>query len=192
MEEDSLKRFASSAISELHGSLSRLALMKQTPELTSGRYYAFLLPLIEERESGSEIWAISTMMAVEWTDDPYESSFLAANIQAADRGVAVERIFVVPEACIEDLSNNAAVLAQARHETMSTLLVVRERLNESDPRLLARIGPGILAFDDELVLVDRHNNEGLARGYATYMPEEVASWHETYLELRAHAQKLIL
>lgn len=190
IDEPDLLKFATDVVAETHGSLRRLALMKQTPELTAGAYYTFLLPLIEAACAGSSIWAISTMMTVEWTDDPYEVRFLRANLEAADRGVAVERIFVVASDQFASILDNPAVRAQVDHPAITTLVVIRERLEATDVRLLGRIGPGLIAFGEELVVVDRHNEDGRARGYGTYLADEISSWKRTYLELREHATDL--
>ena len=155
-----LRPFAEALLGETVGALKKLAFLGETPELSAGAYYDFLVPLIDDAAPGSEIWALSTMMTIEWTDDPFEREFLRANLDAAERGVRIERIFVVPESNVLTFRENPAVAAQIAKRNLSTLYVVRERLAISDRRLLGQIGPGIIAFDDELVLVDRHSEEG--------------------------------
>lgn len=192
VQGEALTRFASSTLGDVLRALRRLALMKQTPELSAGAYYDFVLPIINARPPGSRIWAISTMMSVEWTDDPYEQQFLESNLSAADRGVVVERIFVTPASEIESLRVSDPIIAQVRHPGIRTWVVTREKLAASDWNLLGRIGPGILAFDEELVLVDRHSADGLARGFGTFMREDIEDWARTFRELRAHASPLEL
>ena len=155
-----LRPFAEALLGETVGAPKKLAFLGETPELSAGAYYDFLEPLIDDAAPGSEIWALSTMMTIEWTDHPFEREFLFANLDAAERGVRIQRIFVVPESNVLTFRENPAVAAQIAKRNLSTLYVVRERLAISDRRLLGQIGPGIIAFDDELVLVDRHSEEG--------------------------------
>lgn len=184
--------FAESTVRDALGQLKRLALLRQTPELWAGGYYQFLIPLIDQAAPGSEIWAISTMMSVEWTDDSYEREFLRANIAAAERGVSLERIFVVPDAQVAELGRNPAIRAQMAHGGISTLLVKRESLERTDRNLLSKLGAGVIAFGDELVLVDRHSENGEARGYGTMLREDVSRWRQIYRELRWHARPVSL
>jgi len=187
---DRLKPFAEATVGEALATLKRVAMLQQTPELSAGAYYEFLLPLIAETADGESIWAISTMMNVEWTEDQFEKDFLRANLDAADRGVLVERIFVVPEAEVSGLAKNPAVVAQVEHERVGTLLVTRERLQQLDQALLHRIGPGLIGFGTEIVLIDRHGEDGEARGVGYALREEVSRWSQTYRELRRFASPL--
>ena len=187
IDHQDLVSYANQALNDVDGALRRLAHMKQTPELTAGAYYRFVNRKIEDYPSGGAIWAISTMMSVEWTDDPYEKRFLKANIDAANRGVKIERIFVVPENIVDELLDDKAIKIQVEHKNLSALLVVKERLAEFDVDLLNKIGPGLIAFDEEVVMVDRHNDDGRVRGFGTFHQSEVESWKNTYWNLREHA-----
>jgi len=185
--EGLLQNFAAAAMDDVLSLMRSLAVMQRTPSLTAGSYYEFLIPLIDQAAPGSGIWAISTMMTVEWTDDPFEEDFLRANLQAAARGVNIERIFVVRASDRVEALNLPAVLAQLANPEISTWVAIRDNVARHDRELLSRIGTGIIAFDDDLVLVDEHSDTGEARGYGQTRPEEVARWRRLYRQIRRHA-----
>ncbi len=83
-------------ISEATDKLRQLAHERSSPELATGDYYSWLLPIIDQSKKNSEIWAVSMMLSTEWDSSPAEERFLQANMEAAKRGVKVQRVFVAP------------------------------------------------------------------------------------------------
>jgi hypothetical protein len=83
---------------------------KTSHELSTGVYYQWLLPALAEAGRGHKIHALSMMMNCEWDDSPVERRFIESNIQAARRGVLIDRIFVMPAAVLAEASRNPAIL----------------------------------------------------------------------------------
>lgn len=178
-----------SIVSETIKKLSSLALDKRSETLATGRYYHWLLPMIESASVGSSIWAISMMLDCEWDDTPPERRFLEYNLAAARRGVRVERVFVVPRDQIPGLITVPPVVAQLNGE-VRVLLVEREQLERQDPDTLRAIGDGLIAFDRRVVLIDEHSIDGRARGFVTMNPGDISTWRSTYESLLQHAEPM--
>ena len=161
-------------------------------KLATGDYYNWLLPILESAASGSHIWAISMMLDAEWDDSPAEQTFLRLNIEAAKRGVFVERIFVVSRSDIPKLSSNLAIKTQLDNadKFLRPLLVEREYLETHDPQLLKQVGDGLIAFDARVALIDASSPQGSIRGYVTMNQAEISRLRRMYDNLRVHARNL--
>lgn len=180
-----------SAVDEAQTKLRRLANDKRSETIATGAYYNWLLPMIDGAPKGSTMWAVSLMMDCEWDDSPYEKRFLEANLRAAQRGVNVTRIFIVPGGQIDHLAASMPVASQMDPDSgIEVLLVEHEWLDRREPGLLARAGDGIIAFDDRVVLVDEHSLDGTARGYVTANPVDIKAWRKVFEELRQHAEPM--
>jgi hypothetical protein len=173
--------------------LRKLAYEKTSDDLASGEYYAWLLPKIDALGRGDEIWAVSMMLDSEWDDSVSEQRFLDANINAARRGVTVNRIFVVPEAIIPELAANKGIrahLARVRGVGLNGFIVRREFLQQRDPRLLQQLGEGLIAFGARVAVIDATSPEGLIRGRVTMNSTEIAVLRRMFDALRSHADEL--
>ena len=67
----------------------------RTEDIESGKFYRYLHKYFTEANPGSKMWIVSTMMENEWNDSPQERTFKQDNIEAAERGVELERIFIL-------------------------------------------------------------------------------------------------
>lgn len=171
--------------------LEKLAQQKTSNELPTGDYYNWLLPIIRSTQPGSRIWAISMMMGAEWDESPPEETFLELNLDAARRGVLVERIFVAPRELIPKLSHYRAIKAQMDNagRFMKPLVVEREYLESRDPQLLQQLGDGLMAFDTRVAMIDIESPEGI-RGYVTMNQGEIVRLRQRFDNLRVHARDL--
>lgn len=190
--EPEFRRVKDTVVTEAIDRLLRLARQKTSDELAMGDYYNWLFPILELAPSGSTVWAISTMLTAEWDDSAAERTFLRLNLEAADRGVLVERIFIVPKANITQLGGNHAIREQIRHagEFLHPLLVEREHLEQRDPRLLQEVGDGLIAFDTRVALIDVSSPNGAARGYVTMKHDEIARLRRLFENLCVHADPM--
>jgi hypothetical protein len=174
--------------------LLRLATQKSSGELSTGAYYRWLLPMIDDAPGGSTIKALSLMLQCEWDESQAEESFIEANQRAAVREVAISRIFVMPRALLHEACENPAVRSHLKEEGPANLrgyFVDLEWLKQHDEPLASKLGDGFIAFDQQKVaLIDLHSVNGSIRGYVTKLPAELAKIRDVHAELMIHAREL--
>jgi hypothetical protein len=66
--------------------------------LSADVYYQRVFDEMRHAESSSTVLAVSTLAPDLWTHDADQTHYAALNIDAAERGVEIRRLFVVPEA----------------------------------------------------------------------------------------------
>lgn len=173
--------------------LSRLRTEQTSGELGTGSYYRWLLPKIEALGRGQHLQALSLTLSCEWDDSPVERRFIEANVAAANRGVEIDRVFVMPRSMLTWARANPAV---AHHFTdreprrLRGHFVDADRLAHVDRGLAARLGDGFLAFDEKVVLIDLHSADGSARGKVATRPATLRDLRTTFEELLVHSQPL--
>jgi len=155
-------------VGEAAAELAMLADQKRSNSLVTGEYYNWLLPGVRSAERGSNIWAVSMLLDCEFDDSPEEIEWLKVHLQAIERGVIVDRVFVVAEAERENFPWIPAVRAQIGAAGGTHIrYVVKERLRRLDPDLLSRLSDGFIAFDRRVIMIDEHSENGTARGYVS-------------------------
>jgi len=172
--EPEFKKLKESMIIKTNESISKMAQLKKSQQIPTGSYYDWLLSYIKSTKAGSNIWAISMMLEVEWIDSVEEIEFLKQNMAAADRGVKLERIFVVNEADLPDLLSNKGIKAHYENTSISIhpKVAIKEILKKRDPNLLEDLGDGLIAFDRRVVLIDVVTPGGM-RGIMTMERNEI-------------------
>jgi hypothetical protein len=174
--------------------LLRLATEKSSGELSTAAYYRWLLPMIDEAPPDATIKALSLMLQCEWDESQAERSFIDANRRAAERGVSIGRIFVMPRSLLLEACQNPAVRAHLKEEEPRHLMgyfVDVDWLKQHDAPLAAKLDDGFIAFDQRHVaLIDLHSKDGSIRGFVTKLPAELAKVGDIHAELMIHAQEL--
>lgn len=174
--------------------LLRLATEKSSGELSTGAYYRWLLPMIDEATRGMTIKALSLMLQCEWDESQAEETFIDANRRAAERGVSITRVFVMPRSLLAEACQNPAVRAHLREERPSDLrgfFVDLDWLKQHDAPLEGKLRDGFIAFDErDVALIDLHSVDGSIRGFVTKLPAELARVRDVHAELMIHAREL--
>jgi len=173
--------------------LVRLRTEKTSAELGTGSYYHWLLPKLDATSRGQHLRALSRMLACEWDDSPVEQRFIEANVAAAERGVLVDRIFVMPRSLLATARDNPAVRQHFTDENPIGLrghFVDADRLAQADRRLADKLGDGFIAFDEHVALIDLHSTDGSARGKVATRPTTLRELRTTFEELLVHSQPL--
>jgi hypothetical protein len=173
--------------------LVRLRTEKSSAVLSTGAYYRWLLDMLDETKRPQRVYALSLMMSCEWDDSPVEFRFIEANIRAAQRGVKIDRIFVMPKAQLPFARQNRAVRSHFSDELPKGLrghFVDADRLRVADRALYERLGDGFIAFDDRVALVDLHSTDGSARGRVTMRSATLREITRTFEELLVHSESL--
>jgi hypothetical protein len=185
--EVELARVKDAVVAAASDDLFRLATEKSSGELPSGEYYSWLLPMLDDTKEGATVRALSMMMECEWDDSEPERRFIKANIDAAERGVRVQRIFVsAPEVILDAIERMPAMKPQLAWEDPPSLVgyfVDRSFLERSDPQLLRKLRDGFIDLDGRVALIDLHSMDGSARGEVTMHPAKLGSLQDIYSQL---------
>lgn len=178
-------------IQEARAELLQLANQKKSAVLPTTRYYGWLLPMLERARPPQRIWALSMMRGPEWDNSPPERRFIALSQEAAERGVKIDRVFVMRRDLLSEALRIEPVAAHTRERKPDNLrgfFVDEEGLKRSDMDLFSRLGDGFIVFDDRVALVDVFSNT--ARGYVTMSPTEIGHLKEVFERLQILGEEL--
>ncbi len=191
ISEPDFSEIKNNIIRDAESKLSKLAYDKKSDILKSGEYFDWLFRFLSNAKSGSNIWAISMNLSIEWNKSQEEDTFLALNLQAAKKGVKVERVFVINENDLDEIKNNEYIKKQilCKSKNLVPLYVTKEHLEKVDKSLLKELGDGIIAIDNQVVLIDVASDEG-TRGIVTMNLTEIQKWRERFQQLRVYAYDL--
>lgn len=79
---------------------------ERTNPLETGKFYQTINTYFKTLNKEDYLWCVSTMMEDEWTDEPLEMQFRVTNLEVANRGTKVERIFIFSKDKIKDFKSN--------------------------------------------------------------------------------------
>jgi hypothetical protein len=181
------------AVALARDELLRLRSEQSSGELATGAYYHWLLPMLEAAGRGHSVRALSQMLSCEWDDSAAEQRFIEANVSAGERGVGIDRIFVMTA---EDLIRSRDNPAVARHfsdkkpKNLRGHFVDVARLRLDDSVLARSLGDGFITFDDRVALIDLHSADGSARGVVTTRSATLHQLQQTFAELMVHSRPL--
>jgi uncharacterized protein len=154
--------------------------------LSENEFYDRCQKLMDATSSGSIIRAISVMLKCEWDDSDEEINFLKANLDAVNRRVTLERIFVVRKSESHRILQMTHIKAHINDKTgfLKSYFVEREFLSKNDPTLLKEIGDGFLLFD-KTALLDRNPQTG-TRGYLVTDINQIQELNILFEKLKGH------
>jgi hypothetical protein len=190
--EPEFSRVKDAVLTEARSRLMGLANEKKSLVLPTTTYYGWLLPMLRHAMPPEVIWALSMMRAPEWDESQPERDFIDFSKGASDRGVPIDRIFVVGRAAVSTALENPAIKFHLHSEKPANLrgyVVEDEVVKAADEELYAMLGDGFIAFGDRVALVDVFSGKS-ARGYVTMNPVEIAHLREVYDRLRILAEPL--
>jgi NAD(P)-dependent dehydrogenase (short-subunit alcohol dehydrogenase family) len=159
----------------------------RSEDLENARFYRFIDKFLNECEKGDKIWAVSMLMPNEWNDDPQEKKFRQDNINAAVRGVDVERIFVFDFNSNREIKTNKSLQRYVLNKYVNSLAVDLAVLQKKDAKLLTQIDNGFFALNDDKIFVDYLADSGKSRGYITFNKQIVKTYRTAYEKLRKYA-----
>lgn len=184
--EPELEWHKNEAMQDLRANLQTMSQQKRSRTMYRSEYYEWLLPRIEATAPGSQIWAVSRMMSMEWDDSPEEDRFLRTNLEAARRGVHVTRLFI----CEMDIWTQAkATLKPVQDQlqcegSMFVYFGELSAIRKRDAGILPAVGDGLIAFDKRVLLVDEHSEDGSARGYISVNPNDINRMWQNFVNLK--------
>lgn len=160
----------------------------RTESLETGPFYRAINRCFKQLDKNSYVWCASTMLEDEWTEEPLEMNFRVCNLETANRGVKMERIFIFRKSEIEKYKKNKT-LKIYRQSNVHTIFVDYHEILEKDPKLLAIVGNGWDGINLDTLLVDLPS-ERQGRGYVSRNKREVKRAYKAFEELKKYAKDL--
>lgn len=161
----------------------------KTEGISNGAYYKLLDKFITEAEKGSTIWAVSFMSEADWSNGPLEVKFRQNNIDAVNRGVKMERVFVFDKKDIARYKNCALIEMCLANDKIEALFVDRETVEKENADLLISLNNGVGGIDNYVMLIDVPHTKDV-RGYATFNKKEIAKAKNAFNELKKYGISL--
>lgn len=160
----------------------------KTQNLEIGKFYNALNNYFRKLSKESYLWCASTMLEDEWTESPQEMKFRVINLEVANRGVNVERIFIFSKNKIKEFKENKTLKIYIQ-SNIKTLYVDYDEIKEKEPKLLKIVANGWDGIDKSTLIVDLP--EGTKeRGYISKNTKEVMEAYNCFQELKKYAKDL--
>lgn len=160
----------------------------RTPNLEIGKFYKTINNYFKKLNKESYLWCASTMLEDEWTESPQEMKFRLINLEAANRGVNVERIFIFSKNKINQFKENKTLKIYMQ-SNIKTLFVDYDEIKEKAPHLLKIVGNGWDGIDKNTLIVDLPE-ESKERGYISKNTKEVLEAYNCFQELKQYSKNL--
>lgn len=160
----------------------------KSPNLETGKFYRIINNYFRTLKKTSTMWCASTMMEDEWTEEPLEMNFRVVNLEAANRGANLERIFIFSKSKIKEFRNNKTLKIYMQ-SNIKTMFVDYDEIKEKEPELLDIVGEGWDGIDEDTLIVDLPcgNKE---RGYITINKNEVKKAYTCFKRLKKYSKSL--
>lgn len=182
-------RIIDSAIS----SLKYLNSSMKTPTLEEPDFYQWLYREFDAATPGSTIKIVSMDEPVEWNDTYQEQQYFKKNVDAAKRGVLVERIFFFSSERLQEAGRNKFIRAHGDGNTTRLIgrRVDKASFSKAAPTAVKDAGQGFILINDKFAIVDVFSPDGLARGYVTFDLTEVQKYKETFQKFYGMSAPLV-
>ena len=160
----------------------------RTSNLEVGKFYKVINNYFRKLNKESYLWCASIMLEDEWTESPQEMKFRVINLEAANRGVNVERIFIFSKDKIKEFKDNKALKIYMQ-SNIKTLYVDYDELKEKNAQLLEIVANGWDGIDKSTLIVDLPE-EHKERGYISENKNEVMEAYNCFQELKKYSKSL--
>ncbi|MBC8274585.1 MAG: hypothetical protein H8E40_06430 [Chloroflexi bacterium] len=189
VNEEELRPLREDVIASTISRLRKLAHDKVSEAIEGSEYYMWLIDTMRKSRKGVHVYAVSVMLESTWVGVPSEKTLLEANVEAAKRGVSVERVFISSRNRLRDRRNREAILRHIEHARygLTAYVVWYEDIEARDPELLRKVGQGFILFGDRVMLVDTCVPPEGASGYVSMDPHDLKSYRSMFEQLRIQA-----
>lgn len=160
----------------------------RTEDLEIGVFYKAINNYFRKLNKESYLWCASTMLEDEWIESPQEMKFRLINLEAANRGVNVERIFIFSQDKIKQFKKNK-MLKIYMQSNIKTLFVDYDEIKAKNPKLLKILDNGWDGIDKNILIADLPEGSN-KRGYISKNPKEVLKAYQCFQELKKYSQDL--
>lgn len=160
----------------------------RTKDLETGVFYRAINQCFKSLDKNSHFWSASMMLEDEWTEEPLEMNFRVLNLETANRGVKMERIFIFRKSEIQKFKKNKTLKIYMQ-SNIHTMFVDYHEILEKEPKLLEIVKDGWDGMDENMLIVDLlEGNKG--RGYVSINKREIKKAKECFERLRTYAKDL--
>lgn len=160
----------------------------RTKDLEIGEFYKTINNCFRKLNKESYLWCASIMLEDEWTEEPQEMKFRVINLELANRGVNVERIFIFSKDKIKEFKKNKTLKIYMQ-SSIKTLFADYDELKKKKPELLNIVGNGWDGINKEMLIVDLPTNRK-ERGFLYKNNEEVLKAYNCFQELKKYTSEL--
>ena len=160
----------------------------KTKDLNTGEFYRAINNCFKRLDKNSYLWCASTMLEDEWTEEPLEMKFRILNLEIANRGVNVERIFIFSKNKIKEFKNNKTLKIYMQ-SNIKTLFVDYDEIIKKEPKLLKILKDGWDGIDKDILISDLSQTKK-QRGYITKNTKEVLEAYECFQKLKKYSKNL--
>lgn len=158
---------------------------KRTKKLEGGEFYKAINNYFKNLNKDSYLWCASTMLQDEWTEEPQEMKFRVLNLEVANRGVKIDRIFIFSKNKIKEFKKNKTLKIYMQ-SSINTMFVNYDEILDKDPKLLKIVGAGWDGIDKNILIKDLPEGE-IGRGYISKNTKEVLDAYNCFQELKRYA-----
>lgn len=160
----------------------------RTNNLEIGKFYKVINNYFRKLNKESYLWCASTMLEDEWTESPQEMKFRVLNLEVANRGVNVERIFIFSKDKIKEFKQNKTLKIYMQ-SNIRTLFVDYDEISKKQPKLLEIVNNGWDGIDKSTLIVDLPEG-AKQRGYVSKNTKEVMEAYNCFQELKKYSKNL--
>lgn len=160
----------------------------RTEELEIGKFYRAINNYFKKLNKESYLWCASTMLEDEWTDTPQEMKFRLINLEVANRGANVERIFIFSKDKIKQFRENKTLKIYMQ-SNIKTLFADYDEIKEKEPQLLEIVDNGWDGIDKNTLIVDLPETSK-GRGYISKNTKEVLEAYNCFQKLKEYSKSL--
>jgi len=160
----------------------------KTDNLGVGKFYKAINNYFNKLDKNSNMWCASMMLEDEWTEEPLEMNFRVSNLEAANRGVNLERIFIFSKDRIQEFKNNKTLNIYMQ-SNIKTMFVDYDEVIVKEPELIKIVGNGWDGIDKSTLIVDLSENDK-ERGYISINKKEVQKAYDCFQKLKEYAKDL--
>ena len=161
---------------------------KRTKNLEGGEFYKAINNYFKALNKDSYLWCASTMLQDEWTEEPQEMKFRVMNLEAANRGVKIDRIFIFSKNKIKEFKNNKTLKIYMQ-SSINTMFVNYDEILDKEPNLLKIVGAGWDGIDKNILIKDLPEGE-IGRGYISKNTKEVLNAYNCFQKLKNYSVDL--
>ncbi len=160
----------------------------KTDNLGVGKFYKAINNYFNKLDKNSTMWCASMMLEDEWTEEPLEMNFRVSNLEAANRGVNLERIFIFSKDRIQEFKNNKTLNIYMQ-SNIKTMFVDYDEVIVKEPELIKIVGNGWDGIDKSTLIVDLSENDK-ERGYISINKKEVQKAYNCFQKLKQYSKDL--
>lgn len=160
----------------------------RTAPMKTGKYYRAIDSYFKKLNKQSYMWCASTMLEDEWTEEPLEMNFRVTNLEAANRGVTIDRIFIFSKTRIQEFKNNKTLKIYMQ-SNINTMFVDYDEVITKEPELIKIVGNGWDGINKETLIVDLPEEKS-ERGYISINKKEVQKAYDCFQKLKKYAKDL--